>query len=428
MEEESLNKSFFGKTVKFMSRFLKKEELDEYDEEVEEVSQFDKLIDDLNEKDLVFEDAKQVSSLLEESLKIVKERTFLGTKLKTIEEKILEVECFAKLEKEEADKLKNLLNSFVALKKERNSLVYQLTSFDKNVSKMENLENDANESIDMIDDAEKKQRLLRYDIGQLQGEKISLEDEREMLKLAFKFVERFNIAMVTIFLIAIITLGYTSIFGGAQSWTIISVLILVAIALITAIKYFRIRITSELELNGKRQKRAIQLLNKKTTVYAYYTNFLNFTYKKYKVGSANTLKENIKDYSHYKFLAGRIDSIRRIMYETEGAIEKFLIEKNISSIKVHVEDFARTVNVDDQLELSKSLSKDKLEVETRLNKLDTRQVDIWQIVEDINKKFNKNDLTREDSIGLMIKYYENETNKILDTPYDEDDDEELEVV
>ena len=78
---------------------------------------------------------------------------------------------------------------------------------------------------------------------------------------------------------------------------------------------FRRHAYHELVLNNKKQKRAIELLNKKNVIYAYYTNFLKFEYDKYKVRNSTMLSSNLKDYDNYKHLVNRYDQISKILYQ-----------------------------------------------------------------------------------------------------------------
>ena len=427
MDYSYKKENFFQKSITSVSSiFSKKENFEDktIEDTIVKQSTFDYLISDLTEADVGFKEAKEASILLDQSLTNSRKKTQLVAKLENIENKLEEVECFAQLNEEDGIKLKKMLDNFVALKKERNSLIYQVASFDKNLNDMETLHKDAIKFLKQIEEAEEKQRLLRYDIGQLKGEKESLEDEYHMLEVALNFVDKFNIVMVGILVFAIITLGYLSMFANKAIFLPTTICIMFSIILLAAIKYFKQRISFELKMNRRRQDKAIKLLNKKNVVYLHYSNFLKFSYNKYKASNSIVLKENIKDYTHYKFLTNRIDSIRKIFKDTENSIQNFLIDKNISKIKINIEEFSRTINIGDQVEYYKTLEIEKVKIESLLEEIDSNQTQIWSKIESLNEY----DLSDEKIINVLIKYYENELSKIFQNfDYYEYDDIDIEA-
>lgn len=406
-----MEKSLVNRIYKNFLGFIKKIQTNNENKEINQVSYFKHILEDLENDDEGYSQAEEATTLFDEALRLARQRANYSFNLKNIEDKLKDVKSFSKLTDEEVDKLKNLLDSFLSLKNERNSLMYQLTSFDKGLEHFADLKNDAKKYLPEILEAEKNQRLVRYDIGQLGGEKESLEDEAEMLKLAIRFLNKFNMIMVVVFVFAVVYVGYVFIMGNSEIFVPTSILVLLAIVLIALIKMFKRRSIVELKVNVKRRNRVISLLNKKNVVYVHYTNYLKFAYNKYKVNSAKSLEMNVEDYQNYKFTAGRVDSIRRIMYETESAIENFLKEKNIVTSRVFVEDFAQSVKVESKMEYYKTLETDKAEIEAILEELDKKQKEVMGVIENLIET----DTTKDKLVSIMMHYYQNEIYNLFDT-------------
>lgn len=350
-----------------------------------------------------------VADLSEEALRIVRQRLSLIEKIQNMTEKMTEIECFDRLNDEDAAQLKNLLESFISLTKERNVLRYQLTDFDKSITHMESLETDADFAMPNILDAEKRSRMLRHDLSHLKGEKTELEYEQETLQNALAFINKFTYAVVGIFCFITIYLGYTYMFQGTTIFFAITILVLLAMVVIILLHFFRRRMRYELLMNLKKQQKAVDLLNKKGAVFAHYTNFLNYEYKKYKVRSASMLKTNLSEYNNYKHVANRIDSIRKIMYETQEQIEQFLRDKKINHIKSDIEQFVQTVNVDDKKQYYQELSREKAALEKNLSNLDARHEAIWDSLVTLNER----DTTEEKIVEHVIQVYIDEVNKLV---------------
>jgi len=189
-------------------------------------------------------------------------------------------------------------------------------------------------------------------------------------------------------------------------------------AVVVLLYFFRQRVKSEMRLNLRKQQRAIELLNKKSVVYAYYTNFLRFCYKKYKAKNSRTLENNLNDLESYRFLANRIDTVRSIMYETETGIERFLREKKLGGVKATIEGFAKTVNLDDKRRRFKELEGEKLSLEKNLTEMDKRHEEIW----DVLVKLNVEDTTQ--TINSILETYMAEAEKVFSAKKTGADDED----
>jgi len=362
----------------------------------------------------------EIIALCDEGLDIVSDRMVLIDRLKVIEEKLEEVESYNNLNDDEVEDLKEMLSRYLSLSRDSNALKYQVTSFDKSLTKMENLASEAPKAINEIKYAEERQKIFKKDISYLAGEKMVLEHDNERLQNAIDFVYKFTIAMVMFFSGTTVLMVFLYIFQNVQTMLIMAVM-LVLIIVVTALLYsLRIRLKHELALNYKKQKRAVELLNKKTVVYAHFTNFLNYEYKKFKVRNADMLSNNLTDYNHYKHLTKRLDSLRSSLYNVEQSLEFFLKEKGIKTNFSNMEKFANNINIEDKQYYYRQTSREKSLIDSTLKKLDARHAQIW----DILAKFNNADKTAEKHIDKIIKSYLEKSSEIL-AKYNEDDLSEL---
>ena len=193
-------------------------------------------------------------------------------------------------------------------------------------------------------------------------------------------------------------------FNEASIFFPLSVFILLLIFVFFILNIFRRRISIDLQMNVKKQRRAVEMLNKKNAVYAHYTNYLNFAYKKYKVKNSQMLNKNLKDLNNYKHLANRFDNIRSIMYQTETQIEEFLRAKKLGSVKSTVEQFARTVNIDNKREYYRELASEREIFEKNLADLEKRQEEVWESINAIGG----NDASERQVLSRMLQAYQNE--------------------
>jgi len=185
--------------------------------------------------------------------------------------------------------------------------------------------------------------------------------------------------------------------------------------IVSLLYMFRQRLRREMRYNKRKQHKAASMLNKKFVVFAYYTNYLKFSYRKYKVRNSRTLENNLNDFESYKYLVNRIDTVRALMYETEESIERFLREKKLTGVKATIESFAKTVNLEDKRRYYSELDYEKNRAEKDLIELDARHVEIW----DTLSKLRENDRSREKMVETIISTYLTEAGKLFDIP-DED--------
>jgi len=349
--------------------------------------------------------------LCDEALDIVADRIMLTNRMASLEERMAEVECYGRLTDEEVGDLKDMLASYTALAKDSNQLKYQVTSFDKNLRRMERLEEEAQQDLPEIKFAEERQRIFKQDIGYLEGEKMVLEHERDRLKNAIDFVYKFSIAMVFFFGGMAIVMVYLYIFQNVQTMLVLSSMLIIVIIISAMLYALRNRLKYELLLNVKKQSRAIELLNKKNAVYAHFTNYLNYEYKKFRVRNSEMLANNLTDFEHYKHLTKRLDKLRNIMAQTEAAIDFFLKDKDIEARFSSIEKFAATLNLDDKKQFYQELFREKNLIEKSLDRLDVRSSQIWDALMNLRASERRD----VDTINKIIEEYVEKADRILNT-------------
>lgn len=367
---------------------------------------------------------KHVIILCNKALLACRQRIYLMRKIKEYDARLKEVECYNQLSEEEARELKSLIEQFVSLTKERNILRYQIVDFDRGVTKLENIENDAEDAVEKMRDAEYNQRIFKQDIGYLQMEKEDLKEEQSKLVFGLNFIYKFSIAMLLLFGVGIIVLSLSNIFTKMTIFFSLSIIAILVICVISLVYFFRKKLTYELKINIKKQEKLVEILSKKNVLYSYYTNFLKYEYNKFQVRNSDMLASHIKEYDNYKHLTSRYDSIRNIMYQTQELLEKFLRNKKINMDEVSIEKFANTISIDDKIEYCKEINISKAEAEQKLKEVDEKHENLWKQVVDIGKK----DWSGKEIIENLMNAYLREAEKInVEIDIDENYDSQMEA-
>ncbi|MCL1863121.1 MAG: hypothetical protein FWF78_06110 [Defluviitaleaceae bacterium] len=411
---------FFRNAGRFFRRLfgVRKKELTNA-ADTEAFSKFKHYYYELDKSDPDYLVIRQAATLCDDALRVAMQRLKASKRLNVLTLQLSELDAFIALTDEEIDNLKRMLERFVTLAGERSVLLEKLTDYDSSLTEIESLADDAWQAMGSIKDAEKHQRALRMDIGYLTGEKEELIFEREDMQKSMKFIRQFT--MVTLGVFGIVALTLVALEFSDVYFPIIIptfILVILAMAFVTVINIFRYRVLREIKTNGKKQQRAIELLNKKSVVYAYYTNFLRYCYKKYKAQNSRTLENNLNDLESYRHLANRIDTVRSLMYETETGIERFLREKKLGGVKSTVEGFAKTINLEDKRRSFKELLSEKEVSERTLLDLDKRHEEIWEALTALNQT------DQSTTIAGIIEAYMNEAQKLFATQDKPDEEPE----
>lgn len=376
-------------------------------EQEHEHTRFDDFLFFVDEADEEYENVEAAAELCNKALKIAQQRTVIDKKAKEYTVLLDEVACYENLNNDEADYLKDLVNKFVSLTKERNGLRLQMGDFDKSLYKLMELEQQAPEAIQRMEDAEIKRNIFKQDITYLKDEKQKLEEECENLKFGLKFIYYFSIGMTLLFGMGVMLLVLLNLFKEQVVFFPLTTLCIALLFLVSLIYVVKRKISFELKLNVKKQSKCVGLLNKKMVVFSYYQNFLNYEYKKFNVRSSAALRVNLKDYSHYKHITSRYDNIRNIMYQTQRILENFLREKHIKDVNASIESFAKTINIDDKIEYAKEISAKKRLLDEKIQELDDEHEAIW----DALIRLNLQDKTSDKVIEKIIHAYLEEAGK-----------------
>lgn len=357
--------------------------------------------------------------LCDDALKLDRHRFYLNRKRKELETTLEDLKCYDNLTEDESEELKNLINKFVQLNNERRSIRYQIGDFNSSINKLEELKDDAYDAIYQIEDAENSKRLLSRDIELIKDEKERTLLDREKLQFAYNIIYKFSFVISIILGLSIIILTLLYMTMGENVFLPLSILCFTLIFIIALIYAFRKKIVFELKLNEKKQSKLITLLNKKTVVYSYYVNFLNFAYKKYNVKNSRILRANLEDFNNYKYLTSRYDNLGNISIEVQRQLEKFLIDKNISISNISLDSFAKSINIDNKIYHFKEINMKKQKIEKRISEIDKEHEEVWEKLVELNL----NDTSNEKVIEKIMKAYLNETEKILlDDEYEKDID------
>lgn len=407
-----------GLLAQFLSKFRKEEVIDskdtlkDYSYEYSKFREYVFLLDDSEDDSNVL----KVIELCDDSLKLDRHRLYLDKKRKECEIILEDLKCYDNLSEDDAEHLKSLITKFIQLNTERKGIRYQLGDFNNSINKLENLEEDAQDALYQIEDAENSKRLLSRDISLIKDEKERTILDRERLQFAYKVLHKFSFAISILLGLSIIFLTLISVSLNESVFLSLSILCITLVFTIVLIYVFRRKIVFELKLNEKKQSKLVSLLNKKTVVYSYYVNFLNYTYKKYNVKNSRVLKSNLDDFNNYKHIVTRYDNLGKLVYEVQGQLEDFLKDKKITISNGSLESFAKSINIDNKIAYFKDIELKKQKIEDRIKEIDEEH---QRLIEKIIA-LNVEDTSKEKVIEKIIQAYFNETEKLLSEEDEED--------
>lgn len=407
-----------GLLAQFLSKFRKEEVIDskdtlkDYSYEYSKFREYVFLLDDSEDDSNVL----KVIELCDDSLKLDRHRLYLDKKRKECEIILEDLKCYDNLSEDDAEHLKSLITKFIQLNTERKGIRYQLGDFNNSINKLENLEEDAQDALYQIEDAENSKRLLSRDISLIKDEKERTILDRERLQFAYKVLHKFSFAISILLGLSIIFLTLISVSLNESVFLSLSILCITLVFTIVLIYIFRRKIIFELKLNEKKQSKLVSLLNKKTVVYSYYVNFLNYTYKKYNVKNSRVLKSNLDDFNNYKHIVTRYDNLGKLVYEVQGQLEDFLKDKKITISNGSLESFAKSINIDNKIAYFKDIELKKQKIEDRIKEIEEEHQRLIEKIIAINVE----DTSKEKVVEKIIQAYFNETEKLLSEEDEED--------
>ena len=375
-----------------------------------EISKFEEFVKAVDPKDPIYENVKKVAGLCDQAIKLAREKLMLDSKLQVLNSEIQEISYYENLTEEDIDHLKELVARYMGLSKDRNTMRYQIASFDKAIERMDKLEDDAKFVLDNVRDAEKKQRYFKNDLRHIEGEKVALNYERENLLNAQIFVQKLSMALVGLFLITALGITIFAVATRSNMFVPMAILVFMLLFIVPSIQYIKNRIINELKLNLRKQKKASELFNKKSVVYVHYTKFLNFVYKKYQVENAEKLDQNIKDHDHYRHILTRYDAIGKSLRNTEDQIDFFIREHGIKNTAATIEAFAKTMDIEDKKRYYNELKKEQERLTAHDKELEQKHNSIWNDLVVLNEEDKKSQV-----IDFIIQRYIEEVSKLATT-------------
>ena len=203
-KKKDQKKNLFGRLIDFINKLMP-ESLEPSDKK--KVSRFNLYVRQVNKRHESFEIVKRAAELCDEAILVAKQRIQVIKRVHMLDEKMVELECYEKLSEKELVDLKNLIERFVSLNKDRNALRFQMTGFDKGLVEMEALEEDAKGVLVNMEESEKNRKILRQDINLLQGEKADLEHDYLQMINAGDFIHKLSVGLLVISTVITLALG-----------------------------------------------------------------------------------------------------------------------------------------------------------------------------------------------------------------------------
>ncbi len=397
--------SIFKKFIHFINRNYESKNKFEL---IEKENLFTRYVEKEDIPDLTYNDTKLCANYCYEALKLAEKRLKVLCNSEKITEQLLELEYIEHLTEKDIEKLNILCERHKNLVKENKTLLYQLTGFSNSVNYLKDKYKDAENSINMIEEAEKNQRIFKNDINLLKYEKADLADENIKLRNAMDFINKLSIGFVGFFSFLTLVLGYLNIFNDRPMFYETATVVIFLIFFISLTYFFRIKINKEIKTNSKIQSKITLLINKKKAVYAYYTSVLDVVYDKYNAKNSKDLKYNLDEYRQYEKIAQRKDTTSRAYQETLIELESFIEDKGIPC-NTSIDIFVKNVSVNDRIRQHKNLIESKKEADNLLEQLDTKHKAYWKLICELNE----NDKTKNKVIEKLIEKYYEEVEKIL---------------
>ena len=409
MENVAIQKKSIGRRIAdFWARFFRRQAKNW--ETADSYSRFRHYLYELDPESPEYGAASTVVDICDEAYAVTEKRIVMIDRLKRVNDELAQMKGYHELSQKDIAKIKDLIARFASLSRDRHNLLGQLDSFERSLGFMKELEKEAPEAIRAIHEAEEHQRLYKQDLTYLEGERSELTYERERLQTGLSFIQKFAVGMCIAFGLSTMLLVLMYAVNGVNIFYPMVVMVFLVVAISALMYAFRRRILYELELNVKKQARAVELINKKTVLYAHYTNFLQYEYKKFKVRNAEMLKDNLNDYSLYKYVTDRLDSIRSIMYQTEQEIDGFLRQKNLYHASLTMDKLAYTLDLDHKKNHYQKLMAEREAIESKLALLDARHTKLWDALSDLAER----DPAEDFLIKHLINRYVDEASTLIE--------------
>ncbi|MDR1209515.1 MAG: hypothetical protein LBK41_04280 [Clostridiales bacterium] len=385
------------KPARLFSRLFEREKKPE----VVDYSRYGRFLDSMDASEPDYDVTRLVVDICDEALIVTEKRVILLSKIKALDEKLYELRHYTCLGGEDISRIRDLLSRFANLTEKRRELRAQLDASERSLGYLAELEGDAPAAVVQIQEAEEKQRAFKRDLGYLEGEKSDLEFQAARLLRARTFIRSFTVIVCVCFGTGAALLAAACAALGVPVLAETLTLIGISAAFVGLLYAFSRRAEFAAALNVKKRKRAVELINKKTVLYAHYTNFLNYEYRKFKVRSGEMLKNNIEDFAEFRRLTARLDAVRTVLYETETEIETFLKNKDLYNPLFSIDKLNQIYSGENSEEHFHRLTEDKERAAAELDLLNRRHEALWEVLVDLSEK----DGDRDSAIKRILKRY-----------------------
>lgn len=385
---------------------------DDGEEEVKlEINEFSEFLEDIPDyvSDEDYDNVKEITVLCSQSINITSQKMQLLSNSRNIEREMHNTRYIADLSDEEIVQLKKHIDVFSNLSKESTRLMYKVTSFNKSVSDLVGKTDMAKEVLPEIEHAEKQQKKIKADIFLIEQERSEIYEQYDSLNKWLGIVDITSKILLCFFAILTCIIVYIGFNNGISIFYYNSFLIIALIVLVGGMYIAKLKIKKTLKLNIKKQARAVEILNKKNTVLAHHTNFLNYEYKKFNVSSSTVLRGNIIEFQEYKVVANRKNATRRALEEAEEDLKNFFKTRGKSIPNMSVEKFIKMIDVENKKLHYDRLVLEGIRAEEEVERLDQEQGKLWEEIERIQKTTTSQKLVIND----ILKAYYSKLDKIM---------------
>lgn len=262
--------------------------------EEEQQEDWDKLVCRRDQIDIddEIERTRYLTSCMEQLGEAEKEINLLTGEYSLVTSYLTDMEEIESLPQEQADEIKSIAGKMLALEKERQRYLDKKERMtDSEYHKMRAQEDEAEEGIAKLKEAERYQKLVKQDLAKLDGERHAYGYRRNELRTMLANLR--GMAMICLVALAVCVLMLLVLQFGFSMDTAVGYYVAVGAAAV-AITVLYLKYTDadrELTRVEKAQNRLIQLQNTVKIRYINNVNLLDYLYLKYDVDSAAKLQQ-----------------------------------------------------------------------------------------------------------------------------------------
>ncbi len=279
-----------------------------------------------------------------------------------------DVDFIEKLQGDKSKKLKSLAKSLCEFTKAENQFkIRKKIIKESDYSLIETSENEIVKTLDRLKKNEIYQSKVKKDLNNLEGEKGTIEIERDNIKRAESNSKIIGILLLGLFAISIISVFIVeSVFDLDITWYFFSIILFFTVGFLVFFLW-----TSSLKRRRKRSlkyiNRLIPMLNSSRMKYANITNAINYVYNMYNVRSYSELLLLHENYMKEKRAR---DSFVKNNHDLEIATERFL--EYISSLGLYDSSIwesraSAIINEKDMVEVRHSLVQRRQKIREQIN-------------------------------------------------------------